>query len=410
MNYLNFQTLSFHHYVELNSSSLSKNYSFQRMCIYILKYGAGFESFGSWLSSVMYQELHAECLQGLKTDQCLWMYLDVFVFIFVENQYQNQLLFNKIFYNLYVIVESSLLTNNHIWLRFVYSLLYLISFKSKEVHHSLRSISHQNIKNSITLPPNDFDFSDWDFTDFNLFLLKKLTANNCKYLGILKNKLVSVLVENLETNSSQEYIVYFTRGYYVLARKASVLDKDYELARTYYFKALFSGKIRTHFDICYLIGLSWNCYFNAEYLIGMRLLRFAWIQTNGKYLVNYVNRNWSKLMPKFRKKWRNSTCNNCKIKDINTTLKACRGCQRVYYCSRRCQKNSWKTTHRYECGKHWYQDHIRTVITKPLSMTGKSDKYAYVEDLMQKGEGYLPCNTELCRSTVRAVLVKILKC
>ena len=166
-----------------------------------------------------------------------------------------------------------------------------------------------------------------------------------------------------------------------------------------------------HFDVYYLIGLCWNCYYNGEYLIGIRLLRFALMRTNNKKLIHYVRRNWSELMLKLREKWKKSMCNNCKMKNINTRLKACRGCQRVYYCSRSCQKNSWNNTHRFECSAQW-QNHqyICKAIARPLCMSlDHESQEKCFEHFWQNWRKFLPCDTDPCKARFRRFFVRFLK-
>lgn len=48
-------------------------------------------------------------------------------------------------------------------------------------------------------------------------------------------------------------------------------------------------------------------------------------------------------------KWNALRCDNCKV--VFEKLKTCKQCKNVRYCSRECQKISWKYIHRYECSK-----------------------------------------------------------
>ena len=47
-------------------------------------------------------------------------------------------------------------------------------------------------------------------------------------------------------------------------------------------------------------------------------------------------------------------CKHCKIKPYEKTLKLCKGCKNVYYCSRHCQKIDWKYKHRHNCKTRWW--------------------------------------------------------
>ena len=53
------------------------------------------------------------------------------------------------------------------------------------------------------------------------------------------------------------------------------------------------------------------------------------------------------LQDKDISEWKDLRCDNCKVSFEK--LRKCRRCQNVRYCSRECQKISWKYVHRYHC-------------------------------------------------------------
>ena len=104
-----------------------------------------------------------------------------------------------------------------------------------------------------------------------------------------------------------------------------------------------------------LIGLSWNCYHNGQYLIGIRALKIAnhisCQRRDG--IMEYVERNHSVLLPKMMIKWKDLYCDYCKKKGKRKGLRTCCGCMQAVYCSRKCQKYAWKKEHRFICNKTW---------------------------------------------------------
>ena len=144
----------------------------------------------------------------------------------------------------------------------------------------------------------------------------KWNATDCKYAVLLNRK--------------KKHIYYF-----ILYNKDTYLDTG--------AAALF------HFpeDDCCLYFTSWY-----YYKINKGSVIYLW--GNGKKLFeNFMKKNHIKLpwISKSKKKKRkNKYCNHCKAKNTKyNKLKLCSLCQRVYYCSRHCQKISWKYTHRHNC-------------------------------------------------------------
>eukprot|EP01084_Bolivina_argentea_P263211 445395_1 len=102
----------------------------------------------------------------------------------------------------------------------------------------------------------------------------------------------------------------------------------------------------------------------AYYHIGLHALDGALYQTAWIFLKKSVkltndlvliNSNCLKLIQKCETKWTDMKCGYCGImySKLGTKLKCCKGCCRMFYCSKRCQKWSWKYHHRYKCSKIW---------------------------------------------------------
>ena len=69
---------------------------------------------------------------------------------------------------------------------------------------------------------------------------------------------------------------------------------------------------------------------------------------------------------KLRQLWSKSGCNNresnkCKNK-TSKVLKACSGCMKVGYCSKKCQKIDWNKRHRFKCDRSWNRDNLSVVL------------------------------------------------
>eukprot|EP01084_Bolivina_argentea_P233013 392553_1 len=72
--------------------------------------------------------------------------------------------------------------------------------------------------------------------------------------------------------------------------------------------------------------------------------------------LSIIKNNCVSLLLYCKKNWREQNCSCCGLKNTNSnnkSLRSCKGCGEVFYCSRKCQKIDWKATHRYLCSKYW---------------------------------------------------------
>ena len=69
---------------------------------------------------------------------------------------------------------------------------------------------------------------------------------------------------------------------------------------------------------------------------------------------------------RLRKLWSKLRCNNCGSNKCNNetskVLKACIGCMKVGYCSKKCQKIDWNKRHRFTCDRSWNRDNLSVVF------------------------------------------------
>eukprot|EP01084_Bolivina_argentea_P042323 78051_1 len=96
----------------------------------------------------------------------------------------------------------------------------------------------------------------------------------------------------------------------------------------------------------------------AQYHLGILFYELNMFQLSKKWISNVLKFNtdipiivktgakWNKIVIN---KWNSLCCDYCGINNNTKKLKSCKRCCRVYYCSRKCQKISWNSTHRYKC-------------------------------------------------------------
>eukprot|EP01084_Bolivina_argentea_P129536 228760_1 len=100
--------------------------------------------------------------------------------------------------------------------------------------------------------------------------------------------------------------------------------------------------------------LSVACSICKEFFIALRMKRCVYKLSNG-YIEHDVltTDHMLKQISYLEGLWWNAKCNSCRLKGSDKKHKACTGCMKVVYCSRRCQKLDWNTQHRNECDRSW---------------------------------------------------------
>eukprot|EP01084_Bolivina_argentea_P126835 224477_1 len=92
------------------------------------------------------------------------------------------------------------------------------------------------------------------------------------------------------------------------------------------------------------------CYLHREWSMVIRILNRPFMKAGNEY-------------KKLEKLQNNMLCANC---NKRWKLKGCKGCMKVSYCSRNCQKYHWRKAHRYKCDKSWYNTALYTIFCKTL--------------------------------------------
>eukprot|EP01084_Bolivina_argentea_P252405 423651_1 len=111
---------------------------------------------------------------------------------------------------------------------------------------------------------------------------------------------------------------------------------------------------RLYAKVIALRCLSDEAYKNGEYAISMKILRTCYFLCKGYLLPSFVNHKYPKQRRKIKKRIQTLRCSNCNVMNRkNKPHKACMGCMKSVYCSRKCQKIWWKKQHRFECERHW---------------------------------------------------------
>eukprot|EP01084_Bolivina_argentea_P118439 210151_1 len=88
-------------------------------------------------------------------------------------------------------------------------------------------------------------------------------------------------------------------------------------------------------------------------------------------IVSYTNYNWKDSRNFVGKKLKNMLCKNC---GSSINLKTCKGCMKVVYCSKKCQKCHWKNTHRVSCDRQWNRPIFYQILFNLLDELYKLEK------------------------------------
>eukprot|EP01084_Bolivina_argentea_P150060 262048_1 len=97
--------------------------------------------------------------------------------------------------------------------------------------------------------------------------------------------------------------------------------------------------------------LIYRCYYNEQYMFGLKILKYTYQLNQNKKLNWFQGTMYMCERKRFKNKIMKMKCSNCQM--IGFKVKTCAGCLKVAYCSKKCQKISWKKKHKYECQKLW---------------------------------------------------------
>merc|ERR1712228_1020240 len=103
--------------------------------------------------------------------------------------------------------------------------------------------------------------------------------------------------------------------------------------------------------VIFLIVLGNHCLINEEYLISFRVLRCAYKLCGNYILPTFVNKEYGTKKKEIKNKLDVMKCVGCNRKGM--ALRSCKGCMKVFYCSKKCQKYHWQSGHKMECDMIW---------------------------------------------------------
>eukprot|EP01083_Nonionella_stella_P152075 486984_1 len=97
-----------------------------------------------------------------------------------------------------------------------------------------------------------------------------------------------------------------------------------------------------------------RCVNKEEVFIACKLLRCSFKLCSG-YIVDETMKEEEQMerIGELSEIWWETECGYCDAIAENHKHKACTGCMKVVYCSRKCQKMDWNEYHRNECDKSW---------------------------------------------------------
>eukprot|EP01084_Bolivina_argentea_P309325 535040_1 len=138
--------------------------------------------------------------------------------------------------------------------------------------------------------------------------------------------------------------------YFMIAQYESLKVNIYDEARYNYWVSIIYEK-DIYQRILSLKGLSRNCCFNDEYQIGLKLIKCVKKLSGNCYNASeYLNSQCKTLKIGMVRKLKRMKCEYCKC---NVKVYCCKGCMKLFYCSRSCQKKHWKVRHSTHCDKFW---------------------------------------------------------
>eukprot|EP01084_Bolivina_argentea_P037858 70002_1 len=180
-----------------------------------------------------------------------------------------------------------------------------------------------------------------------------LSWNLYDFQRIGKEYIISTFNETKKMMRKDRHFFEIETGHllHMMGKISLLMDKNYCKAIKY-FGASSCCALGLYEKVLSLKELSQSCYLNRQYLIGFKVLKYAYKLSNKYILPSFVTRGYWIWTQKFKRCIAMMTCGNGKCKDNLESigiLQACCGCMRVAYCSRKCQKIDWKIKHKYQC-------------------------------------------------------------
>eukprot|EP01084_Bolivina_argentea_P071843 130528_1 len=248
---------------------------------------------------------------------------------------------------------------------------YLMVFHVNIIHSTLTQLRHPYALKSLMK-----DFWDVMGKKYNVkinsfgYFYRKYSTNKLQRYSITKlqnigRKYISLSTQyfverRIVQQSNQTFIKDYgdkMDHFYMLGR-INFNDSKFDVAKIYLtMAACASWDLYT--KAMSLKSLVINCYRNKEYLIGMNILRRLYQLCKGYILPTFVNTTYHRWKKKFKNKWRKVKCAYCHQKNREMiSLKSCKGCMKIFYCTRLCQKMHWKQYHKSKCDLQWVQIYL----------------------------------------------------
>ena len=137
---------------------------------------------------------------------------------------------------------------------------------------------------------------------------------------------------------------------------ATISNKHHYAKTIGVIKVCISNDLIQRLEELIFIATACALYSAREFFIALKLMRCASKLASGNIDTPTLD-IMSEEIPRLNHIWWHQRCNYCKRRSIRKNgdgkQKACTGCMKVTYCSRRCQKLDWTTQHRFKCDRSW---------------------------------------------------------
>eukprot|EP01084_Bolivina_argentea_P058602 107010_1 len=186
-------------------------------------------------------------------------------------------------------------------------------------------------------------------------------------------KIVTVSHQRIKFKCTQE-VYNFHLVFWARAKVAHYFEKDFDNAKIYYLCAAVSSRISMQLRAISINGIYQVCGSskNKEYLIALKALKIAFqicadLDTNMlPVLRDTYKKKRYKLMKRCIEELR---CGNCGMKHKhNIRLRSCKGCMKLNYCSKYCQKKHWNAQHRETCDMIWKSAYNALLVMKSMDL------------------------------------------
>eukprot|EP01083_Nonionella_stella_P010125 28963_1 len=188
--------------------------------------------------------------------------------------------------------------------------------------------------------------------------LKKLRVDDIQQEGSLHLEKLFAKHPTIVSDSKIQgtFFPWILQLHYCFAEYRSRISLQYDVAKEIYVSIICSTDIFNNalFTTLSLIALSRNCLKNGEYVIGRKVLKYAFIICNGYFLKSFYQHKYAKKKTQLLRKLKTVHCAYCSKSYVGEILKCCVGCMQTFYCSKKCQKKHWML-HKKQCNMTWIE-------------------------------------------------------